>query len=150
MRRQHPDIIVPDLRRPAGAVIDAAGKVLCIACGMRLPIARADVVGLGYRCGSCSGAAQIAELDRREADLAANLTPSEQARLPRLLTGPQLILLGVGALVLAVVLWIATVGVPLLRGIPAPVWAGIAGSGMIAIGLTRIRGWKRRLVVPTE
>jgi len=150
MRREHPDIIVPDLSKPAGSVIDAAGMVTCIACGRRLRIARADIVGLGYRCGACTAKAQIAELDRGEADVTANLTPSDQARLPRLLTGPQLILLGIGCLVLAVLLWIANVGVPVWRGIPAPVWALIAGSGSIAIGLTRIRGWKRRLVVPTE
>ena len=145
MRREHPDIIVPDLRKPAGSVVDAAGKVTCIACGRQLRLSRADIVGLGYRCGACTAKAQIAELDG-SADVAANLTSEEQTRLPKLMTGRQLIWLGIGCLVLAVLLWIAGVGIPLYKGIPVPVWAGIAGVGMIAIGLTRIRGWKRRLV----
>lgn len=67
MTNQRPH--VPDLSRAPGAVIDAHGEVACVACGKHIPLGDADIVGLGYRCITCSERASADD------DVVANLSP---------------------------------------------------------------------------
>ena len=64
---------MPDLSRPAGADVDAHGEVACVACGTRVSVMAADVVGLGYRCTRCS---MLATADD---DIAASLAPAQRS-----------------------------------------------------------------------
>lgn len=74
-----PELFVPDLTKPAGAAIDAAGNVACITCGTRLPVAKADVVGQGYRCPACSAKADLARLTGGPSDIDANLSAADRS-----------------------------------------------------------------------
>jgi len=69
-------------RRPAAAAIGRDGLVGCVTCGSRLGLADADVVGEGYRCVSCSRAAEISHHEGR-GDATAHLTGDERGWLRR-------------------------------------------------------------------
>ena len=73
-----PELFVPDLTRPAGVTVDADGNVACVTCGSRLPVAKADVVGQGYRCPACSAKADLAKLTGGPSDIAANLSDDDR------------------------------------------------------------------------
>jgi hypothetical protein len=73
-----PPLYVPDLTKPAGAQVDAAGNVACIQCQRSLPLAQADVVGQGYRCPQCSARAEVARLSGGASDIHANLSDSDR------------------------------------------------------------------------
>src|SRR5688572_3444544 len=55
----------------------ADGPVDCIQCGVRKPLREMDVVGLGYRCSTCTGKAQVAALSGAN-DLHHNLSRGER------------------------------------------------------------------------
>ena len=81
---RHPEIHVPDLSKPAGAAIDAAWRGhLRRVRQAHLPVADADIVGLGYRCAACS------EQATADDDVAANLPPSERSLLQKLPSDPR-------------------------------------------------------------
>lgn len=73
-----PPLFVPNLDRPAGAIVDADGSVTCVTCHTKLPVAKADVVGQGYRCAPCSAKADLAKLTGGPSDLDANLSSSDR------------------------------------------------------------------------
>jgi hypothetical protein len=76
-----PELFVPDLTKPAGATVDADGNVTCVTCHAKLPQAKADVVGLGYRCPACTAKAELAQLTGGPSDIDANLTSSDRGAL---------------------------------------------------------------------
>ena len=79
---QHePPLYVPNLSKPQGAAVDSEGNVTCIACGGKLPLAKADVVGQGYRCAPCSAKAEIQRLATGRSDIADNLSSTERAAM---------------------------------------------------------------------
>jgi hypothetical protein len=76
-----PELFVPDLTKPAGALVDASGNVTCVTCHTTLPQAKADVVGLGYRCPTCTGKAELAKLTGGPSDIDANLSGGDREAL---------------------------------------------------------------------
>ncbi len=89
------------LERPAGAVVNASGEVTCVVCNSRVPLASADVVGMGYRCAACSHRAELARLTGG-GDAASHFTRSERTEVAR--SGLILVFAGVGAVFLGVLL----------------------------------------------
>lgn len=75
LEREALEINVPT----ASAPVPATDVVTCVACGKRVPLARADVVGLGYRCNDCSLRAEVGELTGSP-DVAAHLQVEDRAR----------------------------------------------------------------------
>lgn len=125
-----PPLYVPDLTKPAGATVDVDGNVTCVTCGSKLPVARADVVGQGYRCPACSAKAEIAALTGGPSDVSANLSASDRKALR--LSGWKLIGPGVLAIIAGGVL-IPFAG-PRLCGSLI-----FGGGGSCALGLMRMR-----------
>ena len=72
---------VPDLARSVGSTVDADGTVACVVCETRILLAKADVVGLGYRCVPCSRRAELHELQSGAPDNSVNLHDGDRARL---------------------------------------------------------------------
>lgn len=126
---QPPPLYVPDLTAPAGAAVAADGTVACVACGSRLPIARMDVVGQGYRCAPCSHRAEIAALSTGAVDAGANLSDTDRDQLRT--AGTQTLLGGVGIAILGgcLVAFVPRLGIALL-------FLGISTG---AVGLQRKR-----------
>jgi hypothetical protein len=123
-----PPLHVPDLSPSAGSVVAVDGTVACVMCGTRLPLAQADVVGLGYRCAPCTRRSEIQSLQMGTADNSANLDGRDRDGLraaamryasigglvlgagvvvamivPRL--GMYVVIVGVGFLLLAAMRW---------------------------------------------
>jgi DNA-directed RNA polymerase subunit RPC12/RpoP len=79
--------VIADLERDAleinvptaSAPVPAAAEVTCVTCARRIPLARADVVGLGFRCTDCSLRAELGELTGKP-DVAAHLQTEDRAR----------------------------------------------------------------------
>jgi len=92
-------LYVPDLSRPAGADVDAFGEVGCIACGQRVSVMDADVVGLGYRCARCS------MLATPDDDIAASLAPSQQPPLRALPRRGSVAIAGLVLFAIAALCW---------------------------------------------
>lgn len=113
---------------PAGAAVDADGRVGCVGCGVRLPMAGADVVGQGYRCPPCSQRAQIAEL-HGHSDAGAHFSPTDRTRLRA--AGTRQILLGVLALMGALV---AIAALSERSGANAAAALGVVGVGLLVTG----------------
>ena len=124
-----PELFVPDLTRPAGAAIDADGNVTCVTCGTKLPVAKADVVGQGYRCPPCSAKADLAKLTGGPSDIAANLSDGDRAGMRAF--GAKFIGLGI----------LMAVGGGLGYGAIGPFrvfgYLLVAGLGSIFFGVTR-------------
>jgi len=76
-----PELFVPDLSKPTGALVDADGNVTCVTCHATLPQAKADVVGLGYRCPACTATAELSKLTGGRSDIDANLTSGDRGAL---------------------------------------------------------------------
>jgi hypothetical protein len=126
-----PELFVPDLRKPAGAAIDADGNVTCVTCGTKLAMARADVVGQGYRCPPCTGKAHVEALSNGTSDAAANLNPAEREAMYS--SGQKLLGTGIAAIIGGVCLFL--IGLPRAGGFIFI--AGLAGAGS---GYSRMRG----------
>lgn len=117
------------LQRPAGATVDAAGQVRCVVCQTQTPLAKADVVGMGYRCAPCSHKAELALLTGG-GDGAAHFTASERKGLVE--SGMLVVFAGIGVMVLGLLLLVVLA--PYIR------WGVIAlvgGGSMIGAGLAR-------------
>jgi len=97
MLQPDPYVSSEALRKPAQAVVDAGGNVTCVVCRASVPLAKADVVGMGYRCVPCSHRAELAKLTGG-GDAASHFSASERAGLSS--SGTQLMWLGIGVLVL--------------------------------------------------
>ena len=123
-----PELYVPDLTKAAGAVIDADGNVTCVACGNKLPVAKADIVGQGYRCAACTGKAQLAALTGGS-DVDANLSASDRKDLRN--AGLKMILPGVGLLVAGICVLVAGAG-------RAGGYMIVAGGGGCIAGFVRM------------
>lgn len=128
-RNDAPPLYVPDLTKPAGAAVDAEGNVTCINCGAKLPLARADVVGQGYRCAPCTAKAELAALSGGPADVAANLSLDDRRGLRS--AGAAMIIPGVLMIVGGVVT------IPFLRRLP--VYLIVAGIASCGAGVARMR-----------
>jgi hypothetical protein len=114
------------LQRPAGAVVND-GMVTCVTCSTILPIAKADIVGLGYRCVPCSHKAHVRKLTGG-GDAASHLSANERSGLRE--SGTQVVWGGAGLIFVGVVLIFAL----FLRTGAAAILTGIIA---IAIGLAR-------------
>jgi len=126
---QPPELFVPDLTRPAGATVDADGNVACVTCGTKLPVARADVVGQGYRCPPCSAKADLAKLTGGPSDIDANLSASDRAGMRAF--GAKFI--GLGALMMVGgVLGYVAIGPLRVFG-----YLVVGGLGFLVFGITR-------------
>ncbi len=132
---QPPPLYVPDLSKPAGAALDESGNAACITCKMRLPPAKMDIVGQGYRCAPCSHKAQIDMLAHGGNDVSANLSGADRDALSS--AGVKLVASGVGVTILGVVLIAATSG-----GFGKYVLA--AGIGSLVLGFGRLSTAKGR------
>lgn len=132
---QPPPLFVPDLTKPAGAAIDASGNVGCISCDTRLPPAKMDIVGQGYRCAPCSHRAQINMLAHGDGDVSANLSSDDRSALSS--AGLKLVASGAGVTILGIVLIAATDG-----GFGKYVLA--AGIGSLVMGFGRLSTAKSR------
>jgi hypothetical protein len=64
------------LQRPTGAVVND-GMVTCVSCQAILPVAKADIVGLGYRCVPCGHKAHLTRLTGG-GDAASHFTEDER------------------------------------------------------------------------
>jgi len=125
-----PPLFVPDLTPPAGAAVDADGHVTCLACGVKLPLSKADVVGLGYRCLACTEKAELAALTAGASDVAVNLSAGDRKALRR--AGWKLIAPGV----LAIVAGIAVAAFASARPAGYLIFGGI---GSCMLGFWRMR-----------
>ncbi len=119
---------MPDLSRPPGADIDAEGFVRCAACGARVDVMSADVVGDGYQCATCTALAP---------------PPDPYVGMPR---ASRLALAGAILLVVAAVLWVLRIGDTPLRpsyydDMPLPVIVGMAAVGSFGLAWAR---WRKR------
>jgi hypothetical protein len=78
----HPDPYIPAeaLERPAGAAVHRGNQVACVTCQTMIPLAKADVVGMGYRCQPCSQRAELALLTGG-GDAAAHFSSAERKSL---------------------------------------------------------------------
>jgi len=88
-----PPLFVPDLSKPAGATVDADGNVTCVTCHTKLPVAKADVVGQGYRCPQCTGKAELAKLTGGPSDIDVNLSSQDRSAMRGF--GAKAIMLGI-------------------------------------------------------
>jgi hypothetical protein len=102
-----PDLVVPDLR---GSAVPATEEVECVRCGKKVPIASADIVGLGYRCTPCTTKASIGELTGKHDD-ADHLSIGDREHLAR--QGRNLALVSFGGFGLTCAL-VAVLGVPVV------------------------------------
>ena len=135
MSNRHPEIVVPDLTKPAGAQVDADGNVRCVTCGKTLPVGDADVVGLGYRCVACSARTSADDLN-------ANLDVPDRARILPPINGRKFLVGGGVLLVVAVVMWIAQWDVAWgsrFRPQSLFIYVCVAAVGCIGIGLANLR-----------
>jgi hypothetical protein len=132
---QPPPLYIPDLSKPAGAALDEAGLAACITCKTRLPPAKLDIVGQGYRCAGCTHKAQIDMLAHGGGDVSANLSSEDRSALSS--AGMKLVASGVGITLLGVVLIGATAG-----GFGKYVLA--AGIGSLVLGFGRLSTAKSR------
>ncbi len=114
------------LHRPAGAAIND-GMVTCVSCQKILPVAKADIVGMGYRCVPCSQKASIAKLTGG-GDAASHFSVNERDGLKE--SGSHVIWAGVG---------ITFLGVLMLFGmfLRTGTMATLIGVIAIAIGIAR-------------
>ena len=115
------------LYKPAGAAVDAEGQVACVTCQTRVPVATADVVGMGYRCAACSHKAEIARLTGG-GDAASHFSANERQHLA---SAGMVTAIGGGAVIL---LGVALIAFARLRYGALCVVGGIS---MIGVGLTR-------------
>ncbi len=125
----HPAPYIPAeaLQRPVGAVVDAAGQVTCVVCRATVPLAKADVVGMGYRCQPCSHRAELALLTGG-GDAASHFSQAERAGLSQ--SGLHLIYGGLIAMV-------AGVGFLGFLFLKLGVIMLVGGGAMIGTGLAR-------------
>jgi hypothetical protein len=114
-------------KRPAGAAVSAEGMVICVTCQQQIPLVKADVVGLGYRCTTCSQKAELAKL-MGAGDAGSHFTASERRGLAN--SGLILALCGIPVLLLgALAFWFVSIkGGVILFGI---------GAGMMSVGFAR-------------
>jgi hypothetical protein len=130
MLDEHIRPYVPEeaLRRPEGAAVDDAGLVTCVGCQMKVPVAKTDIVGLGYRCVPCGTKASISKLTGG-GDAASHFTDHERSGLRA--SGGHVMWGGAGVIVLGVVLLFAMY----LR----------TGTAAVLIGIiTMVIGFQRR------
>jgi DNA-directed RNA polymerase subunit RPC12/RpoP len=130
--REGPELHVPAeaLRKPKGAAIAEDGTVACVACGNRIPLAKADVVGQGYRCAPCSHQAEIANLERGiTVDAGAHLSKGLREEL--ILTGTMMQLGGVALLVVGIALIVALFDTD---GMKLGGFVAAAGAGLMITG----------------
>ena len=125
--RISPYVPAEALRRPEGARVDNDGMVTCIACAKALPVADADIVGMGYRCVPCSQKASITKLTGG-GDAAAHFSEVEREGLVQ--SGASVIWAGVGLIALGPLLFVGT----FVKTGTASVLCGVIA---IAIGLAR-------------
>lgn len=112
--------------QPAGAKVEA-GQVSCVICQAKVPLADADVVGMGYRCSACSQRAELAKLTGG-GDAASHFSASERQHLAA--SGLWTIYGGVAVMILGIALlgfWFLRSGIACLVG----------GGAMIGVGLAR-------------
>jgi len=124
-----PELFVPDLSRPAGATVDADGNVACVTCGTKLPVAKADVVGQGYRCPACTAKADLAKLTGGPSDIAANLSLDDRAGMRAF--GAKFIGLGILMMVGG------GIGYAAIGPLRAFGYLCVAGLGTLIFGITR-------------
>jgi hypothetical protein len=123
---QSPPLFVPDLSKPAGAAIDEHGNVACVTCRTRLPLARMDMVGQGYRCTPCSNKAQITSLVTGQEDISANLSSGDRTSMRKSAIG----LMGLGAAgIVGGIVVVAAFGIGR--------WIIAGGFGSIVVGAHR-------------
>src|SRR5215212_9017638 len=128
-----PPLHVPEgaLQKPRAAELGADGLVACVICGNRLPPARMDIVGQGYRCAPCSHQAEIGRL-QGGGDAAAHLSKRERAGLRE--SAGQMIALGLAMIVGGIVVLVAvgdltSLGTVLIGGGVASISVGGARRG---------------------
>jgi len=124
-----PELFVPDLTKPAGAAVDAAGNVTCVTCGTQLPVAKADVVGQGYRCPPCTAKADLARLTGGPSDIAANLSAADRDGMRAF----GLKFIGLGVLMIAG----GVLGYAAIGPLRAFSYLVVAGLGTMVFGITR-------------
>jgi hypothetical protein len=115
------------LRRPEGATVDENGLAACVVCKMKVPVAKADIVGMGYRCQPCGVKASIDKLSGR-GDASSHLNESERIGLRA--NGAMVMWGGAGMVVLGALLFLATY-------IRSGTAAAMIGVIAIAIGFAR-------------
>lgn len=115
------------LRRPEGATIDDQGLVTCVGCKMKIPVAKADIVGMGYRCQPCGVRASIDKLGGR-GDASSHLSDTERSGLRA--NGTMVMWGGAGTIALGGLLFLATY----IRTGTAAILIGVIA---IAIGFAR-------------
>ena len=125
---QPPPLFVPDLTKPAGAVLDESGRATCITCGTKQPLAQMDVVGQGYRCAACSHKAQIMALTTGQDDMSSNLSSGDRSKLRS--SGIALIATGIAGVV---------GGIALLAVTGIGRYIIIGGVGSLAMGFNRLK-----------
>lgn len=118
--------------RPAGAAVDVDGKVACVTCAVRLPLAQADVVGEGYRCVACSGQAHVAALEGRPGGGAAHFSEKERSTIRA--SGQRMARNGVLVCLAGLLLFVILPG---RAGAKAGFVVGGCGILMVVAGFTR-------------
>ena len=123
----HPDPYIPaeTFRPPPAANHD--NQVACVICRAMAPLAKADVVGMGYRCQACSHEAELAILTGG-GDAASHFSAAERKGLSR--SGLTLVVMGALVMLLGVV----------LLGFLRPRWGLMTVVGGVAMMGT---GWSR-------
>src|SRR5262249_12545908 len=114
--------------------VDGDGNVTCVTCQAKLPQARADVVGLGYRCPPCTAKAELAKLTGGPSDIDANLTSDDRGALPAVgmkAIGLGVLMMGGG---LAIYAFVAPVRIAM--------YLIVAGIGSLMLGGFRIANAK--------
>jgi|MudIll2142460700_1097286.scaffolds.fasta_scaffold149666_2 hypothetical protein len=129
-----PPLHVPPeaLRKPKGAEIGDDGKVTCISCGQRFPLAAVDIVGQGYRCAPCTHQAHVASLDRGGANVDAGAHLSRGAREELRKQGTTMQLGGVALIVVGIAIFIAGISSDAGTKLGGIVAAG--GAGLMITG----------------
>ena len=130
---QLPPLFVPDLTKPAGATVDVNGNVTCIACGTQLPVAKADIVGQGYRCAPCSHRADVNALATGASDVGANLSTDDRSNMRT--SGFKLMIPGIAMLARPNIRVILTGDLEWGSNLP-PTGSWSAASGVVATPLT--------------
>lgn len=125
---------VPEhLEKAAGAEVAADGTVACIGCQHRLPVAEADIVGMGYRCTRCSQQASIAMLSGGRSDIRAHLDERDRRKMYR--DGAIMVVLGI-------VMMIGGTALAFTEILDEPrnaLTLAVGGIGVASFGVMRIR-----------
>ena len=125
---------VPEhLEKPADAEVAADGTVACIGCRRRLPVAEADIAGMGYRCTRCSQQASIQVLSGGRSDIRAHLDERDRQKMYRD---------GAVMLALGIVVMIGGTGLAFTGVLEEPrndLTLAVGGIGLASFGVMRIR-----------